>query len=598
MIRAPATRGRFADHGQVGGAELAGLIQHERVIPVQRHGPAQLVGPFDLAEKLGDVVALGQALVRQHPGRVGRRGQADDPPTCERGPQPGELGHGVALARPGRGSKHGRGRGGGEHHHHSVALPGGQAGAPSGHQGLLRADELRHGLSGGGEDVLFGVQVRQRCVPFFVRRPVDAAAVRGADAQAGHVGDVRGGDLDDPCPGPARDGQRGDLGDHRLAVRARRQHGKRPVHLEPELGHRPGGVVALHLGDGDPRGGALGRIIQHRRCTPGLAGGEPGGLLVHRGQRLHFPVHGVRFPGGQPLCRCGLRRSGLPGDGAAGLGLAAAGVLPGLLVQQPQRAPARRPAVLVLVLLRELVQLPGDGDGAGAEQVHHVLADAADLGAVAVRAGHHGVAERRQPGLHTAVRDRREAEPLAVQGAGVQGPPLVVGAVGALHPVPDRHVHVQLRVAVAGQVVQEQAGHQAGTVPPLPGAGRVVPGAGVGGVPVQPAHRVPRRVHQRVLDLVRLRVERGGPFLVAVLAGLPGRDPVGGVQHRGALDRADGQVEIRHRTRVPTTLSRAHLGQLDGTGVRVRGQVPTCPASPSAAAPFPAHSPGGSPAAV
>jgi hypothetical protein len=82
----PGLPGRFADHGQVGGAELAGLIQHEHVVAVQRDGPAQLVGPFDLAEELGDVVALGQALVRQHPGRVRRGGQADDPATAERGP--------------------------------------------------------------------------------------------------------------------------------------------------------------------------------------------------------------------------------------------------------------------------------------------------------------------------------------------------------------------------------------------------------------------------------------------------------------------------------------------------------------------------------
>ena len=47
----------------------------------------------------------------------------------------------------------------------------------------------------------------------------------------------------------------------------------------------------------------------------------------------------------------------------------------------------------VRVLLGEPFQLAGDGDGAGAEQVHHVLADPADLGAVAVRPRHHGVAE-------------------------------------------------------------------------------------------------------------------------------------------------------------------------------------------------------------
>ena len=106
--------------------------------------------------------------------------------------------------------------------------------------------ELRHRPFRGGEDLLFGVQVGQRAVAFLVRRPVDAAAVRGADAEAGHVGDIRGGDLDDLGPGPARDGQLGHLGDHRLAVGAGGQHRERPVHLEPELwpSTRPRGAFA------------------------------------------------------------------------------------------------------------------------------------------------------------------------------------------------------------------------------------------------------------------------------------------------------------------------------------------------------------------
>ena len=40
---------------------------------------------------------------------------------------------------------------------------------------------------------------------------------------------------------------------------------ERPVHLEPELSHRPDRVLLLHLGHRDPRGRALGRIIQHGR---------------------------------------------------------------------------------------------------------------------------------------------------------------------------------------------------------------------------------------------------------------------------------------------------------------------------------------------
>ena len=101
----------------------------------------------------------------------------------------------------------------------------------------------------------------------------------------------------------------------------------------------------------------------------------------------------------------------------------------------------------------------------------------------------------------------------------------------------------------------------------------MVPGPGVGGMPVQPAHRLPRRVHQRVLQLIGPRVERGGPVVLAAVAGLAGGDPVGGVQHRDALDRADGQVEVRHLRRVLAAFGRADLGQLGRAGVRVRGQV-------------------------
>src|SRR5262249_9591155 len=137
--------GGFADHGQVGGGQLAGLVQDQHVVPVQGHGAAQLVGAFGLAEELGDGVALGQALARQGPGRVGGGGQADDAAAGGAGPQPGEGGHGVALTGPGRGDQHGRGGGGGEHHRDGVALLGVQPGPLGGGPGLVAADELRHG---------------------------------------------------------------------------------------------------------------------------------------------------------------------------------------------------------------------------------------------------------------------------------------------------------------------------------------------------------------------------------------------------------------------------------------------------------------------
>jgi hypothetical protein len=48
-----------------------------------------------------------------------------------------------------------------------------------------------------------------------------------------------------------------------------------------------------------------------------------------------------------------------------------------------------------------------------------------------------------------------------MQAAGIQRAPCAVGLIGALHPVPDRYVHVQVRVPVAADVMQEHAGDQA-----------------------------------------------------------------------------------------------------------------------------------------
>jgi hypothetical protein len=334
------------------------------------------------------------------------------------------------------------------------------------------------------------------------------------------------------------------------------------VHLEPELGHRPDRVLGLHRRHRDPRGGALGRIIQHGPRTPGAPGGERRDLLVHRGQGVHFAPCGVGLPGGEPLRLVRFLGAGLPGDGAPRLSFGAPGVLPGLLVQQPQRAPRRRPAVHHLIFTGQPVQLAGDRHGPGGEQVHHVLADPADLGAVAVRPGHHHITQRGQPGLQDPVDDRRDSEPLVVQAARIQRPPLLICFVGALDPVADRHVHMELRVAVPGQVMQEQAGHQAVPVAPLPRAGRMVAGAGIGGVPLQPRDGLAGGVRQRGLELVGARVERGGLLLLAAVAGLAGGDPVGGVQDRDALDRADGQVEIRHLMRVLAPFGGPDLGQL------------------------------------
>jgi hypothetical protein len=100
----------------------------------------------------------------------------------------------------------------------------------------------------------------------------------------------------------------------------------------------------------------------------------------------------------------------------------------------------------------------------------------------------------------------------------------------------------------------------------------MVPGPGVGGVPVQPGHRFPRRVQQRVLKLIGPGVERGGLAVLAAVAGLLRGDPVGGVEHRDALADADGQVEVLDLMRVAAAFGRADFGELGRAGVRVRGQ--------------------------
>ena len=121
--------------------------------------------------------------------------------------------------------------------------------------------------------------------------------------------------------------------------------------------------------------------------------------------------------------------------------------------------------------------------------------------------------------------------------------------------------------------MQEHTGDQAVAVPPLPRPGRMMPGPGVGGMAFQPGYGIAGRVHQRGLDLIGPRVQRGGLVLLAALTRLAGRDPVGGVQHRHALDHVDGQVEIRHHVRIRAAFGSADLSQLGRAGIRMRGQV-------------------------
>ena len=159
-------------------------------------------------------------------------------------------------------------------------------------------------------------------------------------------------------PARPQTAQLGHLVDQRLGVGAWGEHGQRPGALRTGAGPSTSSTwCQLHLGDGDPHGRALGRIVQHRRCTPGVPGGEPGHFLVHRRQGLHFPSCRLRFPRGQPLCLGGLGGAGLPGDSAPGLGFGAPGVLRRLLAEQPDRPLGRRLAVGLLILADQGLKL-------------------------------------------------------------------------------------------------------------------------------------------------------------------------------------------------------------------------------------------------
>ena len=241
--------------------------------------------------------------------------------------------------------------------------------------------------------------------------------------EAGHVGDVGGGHADHAGTGAAGDGQVRHLGDHGVGVGAGGQDGQGAVDFEPQLRHRPDGVMLLDFGDGDPcrpRLAASSRTAAARSAWPAAYWAtcpctcDSAWISRRVVWASHAASRSASVGSALPVCPARVRRACV---------LAAAGVLPGLLVQQPQRAPARRGAVAGFVLVGQPLEFPGDRDGAGAEQVDHVLADAADLGAVAVGAGHHHVAQSGQLCLHQPVGGGGDAEPLVVQRPGVQGAP-------------------------------------------------------------------------------------------------------------------------------------------------------------------------------
>ena len=83
------------------------------------------------------------------------------------------------------------------------------------------------------------------------------------------------------------------------------------------------------------------------------------------------------------------------------------------------------------------------------------------------------------------VAQRAEADLEPEQRVTVKRPPFPVRSVRSLHPVGDRVVHVQLRVAVPVGVLRERGHDQAGAVPVLPRRRRMVAGADVSGLPLR-----------------------------------------------------------------------------------------------------------------
>ena len=417
--------------------------------------------PSVLPTSGGDVVALGQALVGQDPGGVGGGGQADDAAAGEGGPQAGELGHGVALAPAGvprtvvaavpasimTTASHCSA-------FSPVCLTAAWAWSRPTSCGTARLAAAR---------ICSSMSRWARVQEELVRRPVDAAAVGGTDSEAGHVRDIGHGDLDDVGAGPAADGQTGHLVDHRRAVDARLEDWERPVHLEPELGHRPHHVMLLHLGDGDPRGSALGVIQRGAYAHGALAGGVGRDLLVHRGQRLDL----LAVCASHAASRCASFGSAAPvspATAAAGLGFGTAGVLPGLLVQQPQRPPAGRLARTAGTAWASRSSSPVT---ATARELNWSLTFwPTPLISAPLPSGRGTMAEPSPVSLVSSIRSAT-GRPRAA-GCAVTGNPGSATSDRrcrrAVHAVPDRDAHAQPPVAVAGQGGAGRGGGQPGAV--------------------------------------------------------------------------------------------------------------------------------------
>ena len=316
-----------------------------------------------------------------------------------------------------------------------------------------------------------------------------------------------------------------------------------------EPGGRRGGadLAAGDLDDVLVRQGAVGELLEQGAGLTGLEAAEVGrqrevelaDQVVPGERRLAVravaglerldddglgrePVVG-RLELGEPAVRCGLddrgerrghrgqaagdrgRGQGVPAlvlllDVLALVGLRAAGGHRAAALDDGALGAGRGAAVLVLEGSQPALGLGGDGAAAAGEQVLDVALDADDPASDAVLA--HLPAHTEPAGqlaLELALGHRGDRRPCAVQRLAVERTPL---PVVPLDLDEDRLVDVQLRVVVAGGVLEEPRHGEGVDVLPLAGAAAAVAaGAGVRRAPLDVVEADGGRRHDGVLDL-------------------------------------------------------------------------------------------------
>jgi hypothetical protein len=168
--------------------------------------------------------------------------------------------------------------------------------------------------------------------------------------------------------------------------------------------------------------------------------------------------------------------------------------------------------------------------------------------------------------LHDPLSDRAGRGAVLVDRPPVQRPPHPVRAQG---PVEDRLVHVQLRVAFAGIVLQELGDDEPRRVDPPPAPTAMVADAGVPGLVLQIVDRRGGTGQHGVLDGLGMHRPRRGGLMVPGRGGFHGRPLERDAEHGDRLRRGERHVDERHRLARRTLGLRAQLGAVLRAGVRV-----------------------------